>query len=122
MTAAKQFDSMFYPRVIQDEFSKTNNAVHAVIEERKRRAKEKTRLEEIEKKKKEALEAAAKKLDDKKNQAKTNTLALIATNAAVLRQGNSNCGRVLRSSTETEAEENQVEVCNFCYCSSYFFG
>ena len=51
-----------------------------MTEERKRVEREKTRQAEIDKKKQEALDAAAKKLEEEKKSAKSNALALVATN------------------------------------------
>ena len=107
-----EFDVTFYPRVIQDELGKMNNALHAVTEERKRVEREKTRQAEIDKKKQEALDAAAKKLEEDKKSANAKALALVVTNhAATLNKG----------SKPEENETENPEVCNFCYCS-YFFG
>ena len=108
---SKKFDSTFYPRVIQDELVKMNNALHAVTEERKRVEREKTRQAEIDKKKQEALDAAAKKLEEDKKSANAKALALVATNHAA----------ALNSKGSKPDEGDDPEVCTFCYCS-YFFG
>ena len=106
-----EFDATFYPRVIQDELAKMNHALHAVTEERKRLEREKKRQEEIDKKKQEALDAAAKKLEEDKESAKANALALVATNQVA----------TLNSKGSKPDEDADPEVCTFCYCS-YFFG
>ena len=122
--AGGKFDISFFPRVVQDAFSKVTSSMHALVEERKRAEAEKKRLADIEDKKKEAIAAAAKKLAEEQKAAKVSAMALIAVAQVVTDQAG---GRATRSnssssSSSSSSDTARAAVCNFCYCSAFFWG